>query len=64
MSIDATSSLLMNGASMPSAYPLTRTIGSPRSRRAAYRVVSAVVSACRPLTKTMPETPRSSSIVV
>ena len=51
-----------NGASTAGSQPLTNTTGSRRSTSAWYRSWSAPVSACRPDTKMIPETPRSSSI--
>ena len=61
-SIDATSSFEMYGASMSGRYPFTSTIGSACSSSRAYRARSELALACRPLTKMIPATPRSSSI--
>ncbi len=54
----------MNGARTWSVKPSMRTNGTPWPRSRSYRVMSAVVSACSPETKMMPETPRSTSISV
>src|SRR3954470_1844702 len=61
-SIAAYSSDDTNGASTDGSQPFTNTTGSRRSTSAWYRAWSAPVSACRPETKMIPETPRSSSI--
>src|SRR3954452_1517461 len=61
-SIAAYSSDETNGASTDGSQPFTNTTGSRRSTSDWYRSWSAPVSACRPETKMIPETPRSSSI--